>query len=386
MKMITTKQVLIFCLSLLSSMFTYAQQVGHTTITFTDATRSNRQIATEIYYPATIAGNDTPILPGSFPLIVFGHGFVMVYSAYDNIWNALVPEGYIVALPTTEGSFAPVHNDFGLDLKFLVTQIQTAGAGASVPSASVGLTSAIMGHSMGGGSSFLAAAGNTNITTMVTFAAANTNPSSVTAATQVSVPTLIFTGANDCVAPAAQHQDLMYDALTAAYKTQVYVTGGGHCYFANNNLNCTFGESTCTPAPSISRAAQQDATNDIMKLWLKYYLKGDCTSSVEFQDSLSTSNRITYRQNQSIACITSLSEGTSNSQIKLFPNPTNENLQITALSEPISNVAIYDAKGILVYHAIYNHTQSLALDLSTYKKGLYCAVINNSISKNFVVN
>jgi dienelactone hydrolase len=386
MKMITTKQVLIFCLSLLSSMFTYAQQVGHTTITFTDATRSNRQIATEIYYPATIAGNDTPILPGSFPLIVFGHGFVMVYSAYDNIWNALVPEGYIVALPTTEGSFAPVHNDFGLDLKFLVTQIQTAGAGASVPSASVGLTSAIMGHSMGGGSSFLAAAGNTNITTMVTFAAANTNPSSVTAATQVSVPTLIFTGANDCVAPAAQHQDLMYDALTAAYKTQVYVTGGGHCYFANNNLNCTFGESTCTPAPSISRAAQQDATNDIMKLWLKYYLKGDCTSSVEFQDSLTTSTRITYRQNQSIACITSLSEGTSNSQIKLFPNPTNENLQITALSEPISNVAIYDAKGILVYHAIYNHTQSLALDLSTYKKGLYCAVINNSISKNFVVN
>ena len=386
MKMITTKQVLIFCLLLLSSMFTYAQQVGHTTITFTDATRSNRQIATEIYYPATIAGNDTPILPGSFPLIVFGHGFVMVYSAYDNIWNALVPEGYIVALPTTEGSFAPVHNDFGLDLKFLVTQIQTAGAGASVPSASVGLTSAIMGHSMGGGSSFLAAAGNTNITTMVTFAAANTNPSSVTAATQVSVPTLIFTGANDCVAPAAQHQDLMYDALTAAYKTQVYVTGGGHCYFANNNLNCTFGESTCTPAPSISRAAQQDATNDIMKLWLKYYLKGDCTSSVEFQDSLTTSNRITYRQNQSIACITSLSEGTSNSQIKLFPNPANENLQITALSEPISNVAIYDAKGILVYHAIYNHTQSLALDLSTYKKGLYCAVINNSISKNFVVN
>ena len=386
MKMITTKQVLIFCLSLLSSMFTYAQQVGHTTYTYIDVSRNNRQITTEIYYPATIAGNDTPILPGSFPLIVFGHGFVMVYSAYDNIWNALVPEGYIVALPTTEGSFAPVHNDSGLDLKFLVTQIQTAGAGASVPSASVGLTSAIMGHSMGGGSSFLAAAGNTNITTMVTFAAANTNPSSVTAATQVSVPTLIFTGANDCVAPAAQHQDLMYDALTAAYKTQVYVTGGGHCYFANNNLNCTFGESTCTPAPSISRAAQQDATNDIMKLWLKYYLKGDCTSSVEFQDSLTTSNRITYRQNQSIACITSLSEGTSNSQIKLFPNPANENLQITALSEPISNVAIYDAKGILVYHAIYNHTQSLALDLSTYKKGLYCAVINNSISKNFVVN
>ena len=386
MKMITTKQLLTFCLSLLSSMYTYAQQVGHTTYTFTDVSRNNRQITTEIYYPATIAGNDTPIMPGSFPLLVFGHGFVMVYSAYDNIWNTLVPEGYIVALPTTEGSFAPVHNDFGLDLKFLVTQMQSTGAGTSIPAASVGLTSAIMGHSMGGGSSFLSAAGNTNITTMVTFAAANTNPSSVTAAAQVSVPTLIFSGANDCVAPPAQHQDLMYDALTAAYKTQIYITGGGHCYFANNNLNCTFGESTCTPSPSITRAAQQDATNDLMKLWLSYYLKGDCTSSVAFQDSLAASNRITFRQNQSIACITALSENHSHSDFNIFPNPANDNVHITATDEPIHSVSIYDAKGRLVYTANIHDVTSFILDLSTYHKGLYCAVINNRVSKTFMVN
>ena len=185
-----------------------AQQVGHTTVTFVDPSRSNRQIVTEIYYPATSAGNNTPIASGVFPLITFGHGFVMAWSAYQNFWDFLVPEGYILAFPTTESGLSPNHADFGEDLKFLITKIQSSGAGTFVPSASVGTTSAIMGHSMGGGSAFLAAENNSAITTMVSFAAANTNPSSITAAQQISVPTLLFSGVNDCVAPPSQHQEL----------------------------------------------------------------------------------------------------------------------------------------------------------------------------------
>jgi len=53
----------------------------HTTVTFVDSSRSNRQINTEIYYPAKSAGNNTPIATGVFPLITFGHGFVMAVSA-----------------------------------------------------------------------------------------------------------------------------------------------------------------------------------------------------------------------------------------------------------------------------------------------------------------
>ena len=64
----------------------YAQQVGHATITLVDPARNNRQIATEVYYPATTAGNNTPIAPGAFPLITFGHGFVMTWSAYQNFY------------------------------------------------------------------------------------------------------------------------------------------------------------------------------------------------------------------------------------------------------------------------------------------------------------
>ena len=316
----TTINFILSSLILCSSLS--AQQIGHTTVTFIDSLRNNRQIATEIYYPATSAGNNTPIAAGVFPLITFGHGFVMVWSAYQNFWDFLVPEGYILAFPTTEGSFSPSHADFGKDLKFLIAKIQSSGVGAVIPSASVGTTSAIMGHSMGGGCSFLAAENNLMITTMVSFASANTNPSSITASQQVSVPTLLFSGTNDCVTPPSQHQNIMYDSTAAAFKTQVNITGGGHCFFANSNFNCTFGENTCSPSPTITRAEQQSVTNNFLKLWLAYFLKNDCQKAQDFQDSLSMSSKISYRQSQAIGCFTGITNSNFYpNSFKVFPNP-----------------------------------------------------------------
>lgn len=316
----TTINFILTSLILCSSLS--AQQIGHTTVTFIDSLRNNRQIATEIYYPATSAGNNTPIAAGVFPLITFGHGFVMVWSAYQNFWDFLVPEGYILAFPTTEGSFSPSHADFGKDLKFLIAKIQSSGVGAVIPSASVGTTSAIMGHSMGGGCSFLAAENNLMITTMVSFASANTNPSSITASQQVSVPTLLFSGTNDCVTPPSQHQNIMYDSTAAAFKTQVNITGGGHCFFANSNFNCTFGENTCSPSPTITRAEQQSVTNNFLKLWLAYFLKNDCQKAQDFQDSLSMSSKISYRQSQAIGCFTGITNSNFYpNSFKVFPNP-----------------------------------------------------------------
>lgn len=359
---------------------TTAQQIGHTTVTFVDSSRGNRQIATEVYYPATAAGDDTPIAAGVFPLITFGHGFVMVWSAYQNFWEALVPEGYILAFPTTEGSIGPNHANFGQDLRFLISHIQANGAGSSVPSGSVGTTSAIMGHSMGGGSSFLAAENNTAITTMVSFAAANTNPSSITASQQVSVPTLLFSGSNDCVTPPPQHQNLMYDSTAAAYKTQVYITGGGHCYFANNNFNCSFGEATCSPAPAISRAEQQAAVNDFLKPWLAYFLKGDCDKAQEFQDSLASSARITYRQSQSIACPAGIAEGSSAGiDISVYPNPAGEQVNLSLRRGTAESILLFDVAGRKVLECKPTIPSSqVSLNLNTLNPGLYFLSVNGS--------
>jgi hypothetical protein len=362
-----------------------AQQVGHTTITFIDSTRNNRQIGAEIYYPSTVAGNNTPIASGTFTLIAFGHGFVMAWSAYQNFWELLVSEGYIVVYPTTESGISPNHTEFGNDLKFLINKIQGSGVGAVFSSSSIGATSAIMGHSMGGGSSFLAAENNSTITTMVSLAAANTNPSSIAAAQQVLVPTLLFSGTNDCVTPPSQHQDIMYDSTIALYKTQINILGGGHCYFANSNFSCSFGESTCSPSPTIIRENQQDITHDFLKLWLGYFLKNDCQSAQAFQDSLTLSSRISFRQNQSIACITGFKENILDNNCTFFPNPFTNTVNIEIINEDIKTIEIYNVlfeKISQITLAGVNSKESF--DFSSLGNSIYFFKINNKYWKKIL--
>lgn len=367
-----TRRTTIFLLPLIALLLgaptLAAQAIGHSTPTFTDAARNNRQIPTHIYYPATIAGDNTPIASGTFPLIVFGHGFVMVWSAYENFWTELVPEGYILVFPTTEGGFSPSHANFGQDMRFLLAEIQSKGAGMSVPASSVGASAAIMGHSMGGGAAFLAAADNPSVATLVTFAAANTNPSAFVAAPQVAAPSLLFSGSNDCITPPAAQQDMLYDFSGAACKTQVYITGGGHCYFADNNFNCSFGEATCSPSPAITRAEQQAATSELLKLWLGFFLKTDCNKAAAFQDSLALSTRITTRQNQSVACVSGTDDAFSDERdFKVFPNPFSNTIQLETASGAVY-CQLFDALGQLVW-AGKNIQQQ---DFSALPPGLYC--------------
>jgi pimeloyl-ACP methyl ester carboxylesterase len=250
--------------------------IGSTNLTFTDPSRGGRSIPCEVYYPATTAGSNVPVAAGAFPVLAFGHGFVMTVGAYANVRQAYVPEGFILVLPTTEGGFSPSHGNFGLDLAFAIASMQAEGVAPASPFfGHVLSTSAVMGHSMGGGASFLAAGGAPQITTVVNYAAAETNPSAIAAAGNATMPTLVFSGSQDCVVPAAGNQQDMYTASASTCKAFVSITGAGHCQFANSNFNCTFGETTCGGAGGLSRAQQQDAAQDLTLLWLKRYLKDD---------------------------------------------------------------------------------------------------------------
>ncbi|HEY0090880.1 MAG TPA: hypothetical protein VGB43_00210, partial [Flavobacterium sp.] len=135
-------------------------QIGHTTINFVDPSRNDRSIETEVYYPADMAGDDVALalLGGQFPVLTFGHGFLMGFAAYENIWTAMVPEGFIMAFPTTEGGLLPSHAEFGLDLNFVGEQLANLGSEpTSIFYNRVSSLNAVMGHSMGGGAAFLAA-------------------------------------------------------------------------------------------------------------------------------------------------------------------------------------------------------------------------------------
>lgn len=284
--------------------------IGHTTITFNDAGRTGgfgsgggagRQIQSEIYYPAVTAGNNTAVVNGSFPVIVFGHGFVMSWDAYQNIWEELVPEGYILVFPRTEGGFSPVHNEFALDLALCVNKMQALNSNSSSLFFNhVSSKSALMGHSMGGGASILAAANNSTIETVIGLAPAETTPSAITAAVQVTVPALIFSGSADGVTPPNDHHIPIYNSLSSLCKYFISITGGAHCYFANSNFNCDFGEGVSSTGISISRAQQHAILFEYILPWLDYKLKNNCTAAATFTNSLNADTDITFQEDCSI--------------------------------------------------------------------------------------
>lgn len=300
-------------------------QVGHYTKTFQDPERGNRAIETEIYYPATVAGDNTPVAAGDYPVIVFGHGFVMAWSAYENLWEEFVPRGYIMVFPRTEGSiFGTDHQKFGWDLEYLVTQMQIEGQNSSSPIYNaVDANTALMGHSMGGGAAFLAADslcvnGNSNLKTLIGLAPAESSSngvSSINSALSITVPSVVLSGAQDGVTPAVDHHIPMYDNLASDCKTFINVLGGAHCYFANSNTACDFGEGTSSSGISITRTEQHEVTFDFLNLWLDYTLKSDCDDFSVFQDSLNASNRVTFNQTcnyQTLSVSSSVVDATCN--------------------------------------------------------------------------
>jgi predicted dienelactone hydrolase len=252
---------------------TYA--VGKSTPTLVDASRSNRNIPVEIYYPANTAGTNVPVAAGVFPVLVIGHGFSMTVDAYYNFRDFFVPKGYIIILPNTESALGSAnHTNFAGDLNYCVDYMQAENiSNASIFFGKVKNKTGIMGHSMGGGCSFVAAGtGNPNITTILGFAPAETTPSAITAASSISVPALMFYGSKDAVTPPANHVIPMYNNLQSFCKAMVTITDGAHCRFANTNGTCNFGEGTaCIACTFITNAEQHARTFAIMLPWVIFF-------------------------------------------------------------------------------------------------------------------
>lgn len=278
----------------------YAQNfsTGQSSQSINDPQRS-RSIDTEIFYPAISSGTNTPIANGNFPLIVFGHGFSMNFGAYQNFIDEYVPKGYIIVFPKTEVGPIPFpdHTAFGEDLSFLTDYFQSQ---ANNPNGffyqKINGKTAVMGHSMGGGCSYLAAEQNSNIDIMATFAAAETNTSAIAAAQNVTIPTLVFAGSEDNVAPPLGNQIDMYNNLASDCKYLITVDGGSHCGFANANVACDFGEtSVCLFCNFISRTEQHTRVFSVLTPWLDFYLKSQCNSWTSFENAIQNSIGLTIQ-------------------------------------------------------------------------------------------
>lgn len=362
-------------------------QVGLLDRTFVDSSRSNRPIPCKIYYPSATSGNNTPVAAGQFPVLVFGHGFVMPWSAYDIYWLSLVPQGYIVVFPTTESSLSPNHLNFGKDLAYLCRAMREEGNKASSPfHRAVDSTCAVMGHSMGGGCAYLAMQTDPSITALVSFAAAVTNPSSVRAASAISKPALVFSGANDCVTPPAVHQIPMYDSLASLCKSFISITGGDHCQFASYNFNCSLGQSTCSPKAAIDAARQQGLVFGYLLPWLNFYLKGDCSSGDQFQDLITGGNGITARQNCTLECVAStVSDKDADADLIIYPNPCDQVL--TLQHHACGQDHLFSVMDMLGRNAMSGTLRKgiHQIDVGGLSEGHYVLVVHGSSRLKFVI-
>ena len=369
-------QLMLLTLILFSShLLAQPFEIGHTTMAFFDSTR-NRNVDTEVYYPANMGGDDVEVATGNFPVLVFGHGFLMTWDSYQNIWSGLVPEGYVVCFPTTEMTFNTSHENFGLDLSFIADQMQSEnGEDASIFFNALLPKTGLMGHSMGGGASFLAAENNSTIATLVNFAAAETTPSAIAAALNIQVPSLLFSGDDDCVTPMATNQNLMYDNLASSCKTQIKIIDGGHCYFANDNFNCGLGESFCNPTLNITREEQQSITMDFLTLWLNYTLKDNQDALDDFNESLQNSTTINFSQ--------SCNNTTTAQQIEIahtmdvFPNPAVDLISFELPKGSTQGVLhIYNVTGEVIYQDFITQTKS-SVNVSMFPIGTYFVELTN---------
>ena len=370
--------------------------VGHLSINFIDQTRSGgtsisggvniagtgRVVGTEVDYPAIATGYNTLVADGKFPIIVLGHGFVMDYTAYNTIYYYLVSKGYIVMLPVTEGGTSPNQGYFGRDLNFLATMginLNTWSSPASLTKFNGKVMSkvAIGGHSRGGGCSFFAAANNSTVSCMFNFAAAEITPSSISSATAVATPALVFSGEQDCVVDTTI-QNGHYANLGSTNKFQVILKDLTHCDFSNGtNTSCNFGQTISGCGNQINNSLAFSSYMNYLEPFLNSQLYGDCSEGQRFMDSINTSSslRVGLKKSGDIACsVISVKEYENLNSFSVFPNPATNQLIVTYHQKNNTPILfeLYDISGRLVLSSTENPNSS-----SSLKKELNIENIDN---------
>ena len=353
-------------------------EVGHVSATYIDPTRSDRSIACEVYYPSTSAGDAVPVAEGTFPFIAFGHGFVMDYTAYQNITDALVASGYVMIYVETEGGFAPAHADFGLDLAYVADHFyeENATAGSLFQSHLIDRC-AIMGHSMGGGATWLAATTSASVDCIAGLAPAETNPSAIAAASNVNVPALVLSGSSDAVTAPADNHTPIYESTASACKYFVNIIDGSHCGYANSGSLCDFGELFFA---GLSREEQQQITHELLLAWFDVYLRDNAASNevLQLYDEMQGNTETT------IECVVSVAQSDAQGML-VFPNPCTESLFLEGDASGSMTYSVMDFTGKVVVSGKLMFSGGRAeVNTNQLPVGIYTVLLNDQAAARFL--
>jgi predicted dienelactone hydrolase len=281
-----------------------AQQysIGHTSAELRDTQRGNRKVPIEVYYPEAPVVSDScrdDVNTSRFPVICFAHGYLLSGKSYQHLVDMLVPEGYIMVCLNSGDALFPSHRRFGEDLRFVSEELGRFDSDRASPLfGRVDTLRCLMGHSMGGGATFLAAADNRSVHAVVTLSPANTRPSAFDAASATEVPTLIFSGTNDCITPPEEHHLPMYEKSSSPDKSYLLIHGGTHCQMGVSFEKCVIGEKMARCIAGISEEQQLTILARYMVPWLKYFFNGEKEAGIRFDAELRSDTTVTWFQSR----------------------------------------------------------------------------------------
>jgi len=320
------KKMVLFILMILALTLS-AFETNNYPVTFIDSSRDDREISTKIYYPMI----DEEASPGedTFPKIIFGHGWLMSPNNYTQLAEFYASEGFIVALPYSESGLFPNHNEFALDLIFLVSAIDFENSNVDSPIYQQVKNEAIVsGHSMGGGASLLAASQSNVFDTVVNFAAAETSPSAIDSAGEIQIPALLFAGSNDNITPPSSNQEPMYQNISSNYKSLVTLINESHLGITDN-----------------------DTAYELSVPFIRYALTNNDEDKSEFESLLyiySTSNQVSYLLYSDPVSNYNDIMNLESVNIRNSPNPFNPTTSISFKLDKLetnSVIEIYNIKG-----------------------------------------
>ena len=272
-------------------------EVGSFSMELRDTARGNRRVTFDAWYPVVSQEHQNEEATErdlKFPVICFAHGYQHPGDRYGNLVEILVPAGYIMlSLTTYEGMF-PSHTGYAEEIGFLAHAM--AGVAHDTLSPLRGMADTIicmMGHSMGGGAVFHAAADNPTIKAVIALAPYNTRPSAIEAAGSVRVPTLIFSGTSDCITPPEKNHLPMYERSAAEDKTYISIINGSHCGMGALR-KCFTAEKLSGCAGGLGTEEQTAILARYIIPWLDCFLKGKKEQGAVFNQTLASDTAVTW--------------------------------------------------------------------------------------------
>ena len=178
-----------------------------------------------VYYPTTA---------GSYAAIALCPGFTATQSSIAWIGRRLATHGFVVITIDTNSTFdQPPSRATQLmaALRYLTNSSSTT-VRSRIDANRLG----VGGHSMGGGGTLMAARDNPTLKAAVPM----TPWSQTKSFSTVSVPTIIFGGENDTVAPVSSHSIPFYTSLPSTLD-KAYAELNGASHFAPNSTNTPIG-------------------------------------------------------------------------------------------------------------------------------------------------